>query len=717
MSADTIIDIKTGEEISYSDEGVFAFHLYYDMDNVDFSIEGDIHGNLYDAPNSDADNAYLGYIPGRIWTKQKIIAFWHHNFSDLKVGANFSHHMFNNDSPLTFKQSLKLIEEKFNSRKKYQSDDKEIEIEDIHFDKTWLIDVPIGHYEKDDENYENIEDGDVDKDNNIYYYYNNIYTLVPLDEFIETKIDVSGLDQAKEIHLLSPEQKRRALKELGYKPKHIKTPNGMSQAQYRNKTTKFMYTENVTPFKLFESPDEPKEYYILDGKEIIAGNLHYCNKDAIPFGYVDIEKSIISKKGSIETLEREIERYEKFIRDFGESADLNWWKKEVKEGKKSIKNIKEEIKKYEKLKEETKALNGKYYMMCGEMGEKKCHYEFGSDRSVQKFNGRLWYNRKYISFWKYPPTYEQFVNVIKDIEKSYKSLFGVELGIYKDRSNWVVEIGKRDGSEVVHFKDYMEGKVSPEEMAKGHIEVGKGGEDVPKGFGSRKYDEKLPKDMTQAQYRNKKTKYQFTESVITKYDLFETADTISSDLVYVNVGEDYEGSEDAPEELHLLNPKKIKTTNRITKFKYTESFDSFRLNESPDNTLIPNTKTRLHYNDRDAMAFGYYKNKFYISLPGNSHGELTYSIDGNLNGRMSMKYPGRFWLSKQYISFWVYPDPKILLEIVEDLENMIMIDISDWNIEVPIVDGKIYKKRIEDTIEYEEMESKFVKISEYKKYW
>jgi len=47
---------------------------------------------------------------------------------------------------------------------------------------------------------------------------------------------------------MNAEQKAKKLKELGYKPKHIKTPQGMSQAEYRNKTTKYKYTESFSNF-------------------------------------------------------------------------------------------------------------------------------------------------------------------------------------------------------------------------------------------------------------------------------------------------------------------------------------------------------------------------------------------------------------------------------------------------------------------------------------
>jgi len=51
-------------------------------------------------------------------------------------------------------------------------------------------------------------------------------------------------DEMKMVHNLPPEEKGKVLKKLGYKPKHIKTPKGMSQAQYRNKKTKYRFTEN-----------------------------------------------------------------------------------------------------------------------------------------------------------------------------------------------------------------------------------------------------------------------------------------------------------------------------------------------------------------------------------------------------------------------------------------------------------------------------------------
>jgi len=51
-----------------------------------------------------------------------------------------------------------------------------------------------------------------------------------------------------ELHLLNAKDKAKALKDLGYKPKPIKTPKGMTQAQWRNKSTRFRFTESFQNF-------------------------------------------------------------------------------------------------------------------------------------------------------------------------------------------------------------------------------------------------------------------------------------------------------------------------------------------------------------------------------------------------------------------------------------------------------------------------------------
>ena len=70
--------------------------------------------------------------------------------------------------------------------------------------------------------------------------------LIPLDTYDGSE------DAPKEwiaAHLLNAEEKSKRLKEMGYKQKHIKTPKNMSQVQYRNKVSKYKFTESFDKFE------------------------------------------------------------------------------------------------------------------------------------------------------------------------------------------------------------------------------------------------------------------------------------------------------------------------------------------------------------------------------------------------------------------------------------------------------------------------------------
>jgi len=80
-------------------------------------------------------------------------------------------------------------------------------------------------------------------------------------------------------------------------------------------------------------------------------------------------------------------------------------------------------------------------------------------------------------------------------------------------------------TEIIFIRDYVGSEQrSASQMAKKHLEVGEGG--AKKGFASIKYDDKLPKGMSLVQYKNKKTKYKFTESFDSFIDKIEEKSSI-----------------------------------------------------------------------------------------------------------------------------------------------------------------------------------------------
>ncbi len=111
----------------------------------------------------------------------------------------------------------------------------------------------------------------------------------------------------------------------------------------------------------------------------------------------------------------------------------------------------------------------------------------GRDRTFFKYSGRLWVNRKIISFWEYPPK-NKMRKVLGDIEETYKKEKEKDLNLLSD-PEWRIEIiteeDKTDidykpkhmfswkgakGSELIPLKDYVgSAERSPEELAKDHI--------------------------------------------------------------------------------------------------------------------------------------------------------------------------------------------------------------------------------------------------------
>lgn len=119
------------------------------------------------------------------------------------------------------------------------------------------------------------------------------------------------------------------------------------------------------------------------------------------------------------------------------------------------------------------------------------------------------------------------------------------------------------------------------------------------------------------------------------------------------------------------------------------------------------------YENKDARAFGYYKNKFYGGYDSKIvHYELIGVEDKNFpKERYDFDYPGRLWLRKKVISFWEYPPKSKFKKIINDLEKFYKIKIcgdSRWKLEV--IDSK-NKYEVDKDWEFEDV--KFISIQDY----
>jgi len=216
------LDKNDGALVYYYDEDARAFGIWDDPDSHEKMLVGThhlhYHCDLVDREgNGPGDRWELKYA-GRLWLDSKIISFWWHppkeEFDDfLEILAEELDFAHNN-----------LVGRHID---KYNGVD--------FSDPEWRVEVvvePNGEWEEGK-------------------YFSRLYRhqtdLIPLKKYSGSeKWDEETL---MKIHTLPPEQKRQMLLDMGYKPKRIKTPKGMSQAQYRNKVTRFKYTESFATFE------------------------------------------------------------------------------------------------------------------------------------------------------------------------------------------------------------------------------------------------------------------------------------------------------------------------------------------------------------------------------------------------------------------------------------------------------------------------------------
>lgn len=75
-----------------------------------------------------------------------------------------------------------------------------------------------------------------------------------------------------------------------------------------------------------------------------------------------------------------------------------------------------------------------------------------------------------------------------------------------------------------------------------------------------------------------------------------------------------------------------------------------------------------------------------------THIDMTMVLDNSIDSRGILDFPGRIFVRQQILTFWTFPKPDELKDIIKDLEDILDITIDDdWLIEIDIKDD-IYKK-------------------------
>lgn len=137
----------------------------------------------------------------------------------------------------------------------------------------------------------------------------------------------------------------------------------------------------------------------------------------------------------------------------------------------------------------------------------------------------------------------------------------------------------------------------------------------------------------------------------------------------------------------------------ITKFKKYNL-----VKESPDN---------LTYNDNiysidkdDNIPFFVVTNTNHTKVEDTYIGEnRSYHSELEIRPEMSRydrTYPGRLWMKPKVITFWVYPNVELFLDIVKHLEKKLNIKMfnNNWKIEVLTIDDEIHTTEY-DPYEYD----------------
>jgi len=222
------VKLTNDKSVSTSGGQPFAFEpINYDGEEnktVALGNLGEYHGSLTGTGRNDG-----GSYPGRIWIKDKVISFW----------------VYPKESE--FRKYITMLEDRIGE--KIWNNGYQLEIMTINGDKL-----------------------DIDDNGDKYMkFVSGEQEVIPLEEYIGSK-DVPV--EQREIHLLSAEEKRKALKKMGYKPKKYPTPAGWSEAETRNKLSRYKFTES---FVSFNDEWSIKRY----------GNTHAVYLDGVLVGFDD----------------------------------------------------------------------------------------------------------------------------------------------------------------------------------------------------------------------------------------------------------------------------------------------------------------------------------------------------------------------------------------------------------------------------------------------
>lgn len=268
----------------------------------------------------------------------------------------------------------------------------------------------------------------------------------------------------------------------------------------------------------------------------------------------------------------------------------------------------------------------------------------GKPRYYMENSGRLWKDRKVMSFWKYPKK-EEFKKIIDEIGKA---------------------IGQPDMFNDPEWK----------------VEVVTG---INKKYSNKGKD--INKDWDRSNIK-------YTQELIPLKDYVKSNERTKKDLATQhNVSPIEKIKMQRPDRSQFFRVRDKKEKPLAWKqAMYAESMIVRpTINESPDMIQADNLKTvtgsdNLNFRNNDAIAFGYYgkkrKKRMLVSMPGDAHYQLGNKENYNIMkyskmfdkdipniDRTDLTYPGRLWKNEKIISFWTYPPKNELVKILSDIEK------------------------------------------------
>ena len=161
-----------------------------------------------------------------------------------------------------------------------------------------------------------------------------------------------------------------------------------------------------------------------------------------------------------------------------------------------------------------------------------------------------------------------------------------------------------------------------------------------------------------------------------------------------------------------------KADKRPLKWKQALLKSENKLNESPDNIYFNGENLLPMSKDARPFCFRKDKDSALVGVYSEFHHEMFKRYDIKI---MDCEYPGRIWLDRKVISFWVYPPKNKIKHYITLLEKRLLEKIWDngYVIEIRIdEEGEMYDKEMSDkyfvTDKIRSLETKIIQLEDYR---